>query len=166
MPKTSRSRRSASEKQPHTPKARPGPVLERADISTMLLELSDQFAPADLANLMVHEPALRATAERLPAQLSLLRQQLQLGLDCLRDHVDGKCPQIPFSTISLLGAAVYYFARAKDAIPDFLPRIGRLDDAAVMAIAFELGQEGIRRYCASKGRAGAAEALLGVPAPA
>ena len=82
----------------------------------------------------------------------MLGEQLSVALDCLRDHVDGACPQIPYYTISLLAAAVSYFADELDVIPDFLPRVGHLDDAVVMAMAYELGRDGLRRYCAWKGR--------------
>lgn len=128
-------------------------LLERSDVRTILLDLAQQLAPADVASLMAHEQVLRTTANHLPSpRLALLRDQLQMALDCLRDHVSGRCPQIPLFTISLLAAAVSYFGCANDVIPDFLPRIGRLDDAAVMALAFHLGQDGIRRYCAATGR--------------
>ena len=84
---------------------------------------------------------------------------LRVALDCLRDHVAGNCPQIPYSTISLLAAGVCYFADELDLVPDFLSRIGRLDDGAVMAMAFQLGADGIRRYCTATGRD--ADAVLG-----
>ena len=90
--------------------------------------------------------------------LALLCEQLNVALDCLHDHVAGACPQIPYHTISLLAAAVYYFTDSLDVIPDFLPRIGRLDDAVVMAMAFRLADPGVRRYCTWKGRD--ADALL------
>ena len=32
-----------------------------------------------------------------------------------------------------------------------LPRIGMIDDALVMAVACELGRDGIKRYCVWKG---------------
>lgn len=142
------------------------PLLNRADIRTILYELANRVAPADVTALLQTESELRKRAASLPADdLALLRDQLTLALDCLRDHVDGTCPQIPYYTISLLAAAVSYFADELDVIPDFLPRVGRLDDAVVMALAYELGRDGLRRYCAWKGRdAGALLRTGDVPA--
>lgn len=129
------------------------PLLNRADIRTILYELANRVAPADVTALMQSEHDLRDRAADLQsADLALLGEQLALALDCLRDHVDGACPQIPYYTISLLAAAVSYFADELDVIPDFLPRVGHLDDAVVMALAYELGRDGLRRYCAWKGR--------------
>ena len=88
--------------------------------------------------------------------MAIFRGQLELALDCLRDHVDHKCPQIPYATISLVAAAISYFSEPLDVIPDFLPRIGNLDDAAVMGMACELGGAGLQRYCDFTGRDAAA----------
>jgi uncharacterized membrane protein YkvA (DUF1232 family) len=147
--------------------ARRQPLLERSDIRLIVYELANRVAPADVTALLQAERDLRQRATRLQADnLHLLAEQLSLALDCLRDHVDGACPQIPYYTISLLAAAVSYFADELDVIPDFLPRVGRLDDAVVMAMAYELGRDGLRRYCAWKGRD--AHTVLpagGTPAP-
>ena len=117
------------------------------------MDLARDIAPADVAALLGREPELRRRATGLIAPpLTLLRHQLAVALDCLRDHVAGNCPQIPYSTISLLAAGVCYFADELDLVPDFLARIGRLDDGAVMAMAFQLGADGIRRYCTATGR--------------
>lgn len=140
-----KKRRSAS--------ARQRPLLERGDIRLIVYELANRVAPADVTALLQAERDLRQRAARLQADnLHLLAEQLSLALDCLRDHVDGACPQIPYYTISLLAAAVSYFADQLDVIPDFLPHIGQLDDAVIMAMAYELGRDGLRRYCAWKGR--------------
>jgi uncharacterized membrane protein YkvA (DUF1232 family) len=118
------------------------------------------MAPADVTALIGREQELRRRATQLTApQLALLRDQLALALDCLRDHVAGDCPQIPYSTISLLAAGVCYFADDLDLVPDFIARIGRLDDGAMMAMAFQLAADGVRRYCTARGRD--SDAVLG-----
>src|SRR5215470_12175841 len=128
------------------------PILTAADVRTILHDLATQLAPADVAALMSEEKTLRARADGLAdPQLLLLRAQLRLALDCLRDHIDGACPQIPYYTIALLAAAVSYFSNELDVVPDFLPHVGQLDDAVVMAMACRLGDAGLRRYCTWKG---------------
>jgi uncharacterized membrane protein YkvA (DUF1232 family) len=140
------SRATASGRRPAC--ARTAPLLERDDVRRMLVDLAGCLAPADVTAMMAREPELRQRAAALTAPpLALLRDQLTVALDCLRDHVAGNCPQIPYSTISLLAAGVCYFADELDLVPDFLSRIGSLDDGAVMAMAFQLGADGIRRYC-------------------
>jgi uncharacterized membrane protein YkvA (DUF1232 family) len=129
------------------------PLLRASDVRTILQDLTATVAPGDVADLLELEAMLRERAAKLKApQLALLRTQLDFALAVLRDHQDGACPQIPYSTISLLTAGVCYFADEMDVIPDFLPGVGRLDDAVVMAMAFEMAEDGIRRYCTWKER--------------
>ncbi len=128
------------------------PLLRAGDVRTIVQDLAATVAPGDVADLLELEELLRQRAASLQApELALLRTQLDFALDFLRDHLDGACPQIPYSTVSLLTAAVCYFADEVDVIPDFLPGVGRLDDAVVMLMAFEMAADGIRRYCTWKG---------------
>lgn len=134
-----------------TPRARP-PLLTRAEVVRAVLELANKLAPADVGDLFVAESSIRERAARLdgiPGRM--LRAQLDLALLCLKDHAAGRCPQIPYYAISLLAAGVAYLADQLDFVPDFLPRIGMLDDALVMAVACDLGRDGLKRYCTWKG---------------
>jgi uncharacterized membrane protein YkvA (DUF1232 family) len=129
------------------------PILDREDVRTILFDLATKLAPGDVTSLIERESDLRSQAAAMKEEdLSLLRAQIGLALDCLSDHVAGECPQIPYYTISLLAAGVYYFGDQLDVIPDFLPHIGRLDDAMVMAMACQLAADGLQRYCDWKGR--------------
>lgn len=152
------SKRKTAKKQPKrttTKKAATSPTLEAltalepSDLRTIVLESAGQLAPGDVETLMANEATVRRRASNVPAaSLPLFRAQLDLAIDILRDHHQGRCPQIPYRTISILAAAVLYFADEYDIIPDFLPRTGRLDDAAIMATAFNMARQGLERYCA------------------
>ncbi len=140
--------------------AQPQPILRPTDVRTIISDLATQLAPGDLTELMTHEQKLRKQAAALTAvDLAPLRSQVGLALDILRDHLDGACPQIPYYTVAVLAAAVHYFADEVDVIPDFLPHVGRLDDAAVMAMAWRMAHSGLRRYADWKGLS--ADAVLG-----
>jgi len=137
---------------PAKPRARKVPILRSDDIQEIVRDLGWVVAPRDVQQLLTEEDELRKQAHALgESRYQLLRQQLNLALDILRDFDEGECPQIPLATIAVLAAAVTYYSRSVDVIPDFLPHIGRLDDAAVMAMAFQLGEAGVRRYCDWKG---------------
>ena len=140
------------------------PILRPTDVRTILSDLATQLAPADVEELMAREKDLRAQAAALAdVELAPLRRQVDLALDVLRAHLDGACPQIPYYTLALLAAAVHYFSDELDVIPDFLPHVGRLDDAAVMAMAYRMADAGLRRYTTWKGLN--ADAVLGPRGP-
>jgi len=127
-------------------------LLTRAEVVHAVIELANKLAPADVGDLLVAESSIRERATKLggvPGRR--LRAQLELALVCLKDHAAGRCPQIPYYSISLLAAGVAYLADQLDFVPDFLPRIGMIDDALVMAVACDLGRDGLRRYCVWKG---------------
>lgn len=134
-----------------TKPARP-PLLTRAEVVRAVLELANKLAPADVGDLFVAESSIRERAAQLPGPPGRrLRAQLDLALLCLKDHAAGRCPQIPYYSISLLAAGVAYLADQLDFVPDVLPRLGMIDDALVMAVATELGRDGLKRYCVWKG---------------
>ncbi len=128
------------------------PLLTRAEVVDAVIELANKLAPADVGDLLVAESTIRERAANLSgAPGKVLRGELELALMCLKDHAAGRCPQIPYYSISLLAAGVVYLADQLDFVPDFLPRIGMIDDALVMAVAFDLGRDGLKRYCIWKG---------------
>jgi uncharacterized membrane protein YkvA (DUF1232 family) len=148
-----RPTRSARTKQVSLrPRATHRALLTRAEVVHAVIELANKLAPADVGDLLVAESSIRERATKLDGVPGrTLRAQLELALMCLKDHAAGRCPQIPYYSISLLAAGVTYLADQLDFIPDFLPRIGMIDDALVMAVACDLGRDGLRRYCVWKG---------------
>lgn len=123
------------------------PLLRKADFSSYLETRAREMAPRDVEMLLAQSGDARARAAKLSPRLG---EQMALAIDLLADHHSGEAAQIPFYTIGLLAEAVYYFLDPNDVIPDWIPEIGKLDDALVLELAFELGADGIRRYCAWK----------------
>ncbi len=123
------------------------PLLRKQDFSSYLEEKAREIAPRDVEVLLLDSEQARTAAFAVSDRIG---NQMSLALELLADHQSGECPQIPFYTISLLAEAVYYFLDPNDVIPDWIPDIGRLDDALVMELAFEQGVDGVQRYCAWK----------------
>jgi uncharacterized membrane protein YkvA (DUF1232 family) len=133
------------------PQRTPAPLITADELRRAIFELANILAPADVDDLLGSEDDLRERAGRVDGEAGkLFAAQLELAITCLRDHAAGECPQIPYFTISMLAAALAYLVDDLDLIPDFLPRIGTLDDALVMAMAFQLAEDGLRRYCTWK----------------
>lgn len=78
------------------------------------------------------EDKFRRLESDVPSALKTLWRDLQLMIAMLRDYVRGAYRSPPFGSMAAIAAAVIYFASPVDAIPDFLPGFGYLDDAGVL----------------------------------
>jgi len=64
----------------------------------------------------------------------------------LKDRASGKYTLTPWRTISALAAAVLYTLAPLDAIADFIPFMGYIDDAAVFAFALNFARLDLEAY--------------------
>ncbi len=115
-----------------------------------MLDRAALIAPGDVESLLGQAASARRKLAAHAQAPPRLQRQLDIALRMLGDHAARRCPQIPYHTVALLAAAVLYFLRPVDAVPDWLPRVGLSDDALIFELAFELGQAGVERYCAWK----------------
>ena len=151
--KSGARRQTSSRRKTTKPARQPAttPIITEDELRRLVFEHANTLAPADVEDLLGQESDLRERASALDGDRGeLLRAQLDLAIKCLYDHDAGRIPQIPYFTISLLAAGLAYLIDELDIIPDFLPGIGTLDDALVMAMSFRLAEDGLRRYCTFK----------------
>ena len=73
-----------------------------------------------------------------PAALAAIWTDIRDMAALLRDFVKGEYRDVPWGTITAVAAALLYFINPIDIIPDFLPVIGFIDDALVLALALKL----------------------------
>ena len=82
-------------------------------------------------------------ANKITGQLSLLAQMVKERWDEHRD--------LPWRTVAAFTVAIIYFIGPFDVIPDFIPVVGFLDDAAVLAFCFRLIQHDLKQYAIAEG---------------
>ena len=66
--------------------------------------------------------------------------------DIVRDYVKGNYKEVPVGSIIAALAALIYFVSPIDAIPDFIPVVGYLDDVTVIAVALQFIQSDLEEY--------------------
>ncbi len=79
---------------------------------------------------------------------SLLKyfEQIKIMISMVKDYARGNYKVIPVSTIlGIAGSLIYVFSPI-DAIPDFIPLAGLIDDAGVIAVCLSLLNSDIERY--------------------
>ena len=66
--------------------------------------------------------------------------------DLLSDYFDGTYPNLPLSTIVAVLGGLLYLVLPTDAIADFFPLLGYLDDAGVLAFVIATEKEDMKEY--------------------
>ena len=72
--------------------------------------------------------------------------QFQDMLDMIKDYLSGQYQKVPVKTIILLLTAVLYFLTPFDALPDFIPILGMIDDVSVILWIYKNVVEDIEQY--------------------
>ncbi len=72
--------------------------------------------------------------------------QIPLMINLIRSYLKKEYTNVPIGSILAILGALIYFLSPVDLIPDILPGIGKLDDAAVIAIALKLVSTDLECY--------------------
>jgi uncharacterized membrane protein YkvA (DUF1232 family) len=89
-------------------------------------------------------------AQSASAEAQKLAKQAKLLYMMLRDTVSGKF-KAPWVTVAAITACLLYLINPIDIIPDFIPGVGLIDDALVVALCISLVRIDLRRYAAEMG---------------
>lgn len=86
----------------------------------------------------------------IPKALTSLWGDVKLLTSLVRDYVKGDYRAIPFKSIAAITGAILYFVSPVDAIPDFIPVLGYLDDAVVLRLCLKTVQDSLQKYKEAK----------------
>jgi uncharacterized membrane protein YkvA (DUF1232 family) len=78
-------------------------------------------------------------------------KRIEIFISMVRDYRRKEYRQIPWRVIATLVFAILYFINPFDLIIDFIPGIGFIDDAAVIAFVFASLEFELKRYAKWKG---------------
>ena len=67
-------------------------------------------------------------------------------INLVKDFIDKEYTDIPFATIIAVLGGLLYLANPLDVVPDFLPGLGQVDDAAVILLCIRLCQVDLDNY--------------------
>ena len=88
-----------------------------------------------LERKLAHIPVVGGMLSEIPTLIALVKAYLE------KRYLD-----IPIGAIIAIVASLIYFLSPIDLMPDFLPAIGLVDDAAVIALAFKLVHDDVKEY--------------------
>ncbi len=78
----------------------------------------------------------REKARRKRGPLTEVWDKIQLMFSLFEDWLKGNYKEIPIGSIIMIIVTLIYFVIPTDLIPDFIVGVGYIDDAAVLAFAF------------------------------
>lgn len=109
---------------------------------------AERVKDADLKSVLEKEAQIRELASQGP--LSKVFQEIQLLLALIRAYWTGEYREIPWYSIAAIVSSLLYVLSPIDLIPDFLPLVGYVDDAAVIAACLAMVREDLARFKAKK----------------
>lgn len=93
--------------------------------------------------------AARKAEEKMKKNWSVfkkLKHQLSLFVSIVKDYSSGAYSKIPRHSIVAILAALIYVVVPFDAIPDFVPGIGFIDDLSVITFVFNQVAKDLKKY--------------------
>jgi len=110
----------------------------------------ENFEEEDLNNVLEDEEEIKSKFES-KGKLQRYVDDAQLLFNLLRDYANGNYKEVPFNVVAAIGGALLYVLSPIDLIPDFIPIVGYLDDAAVIAFCLNLIEKDLISYKVWKG---------------
>ncbi len=126
-------------------------LFSKEDIETEHKKKQEDFEEKDVDRIIEEEQKIISKFES-KGKLQRYMDDAKLLFNMVRDYASGNYREIPFNIIAAIGGALLYVLSPIDLIPDFLPVIGYLDDAAVIAFCLNLTERDLAAYKAWKNR--------------
>jgi uncharacterized membrane protein YkvA (DUF1232 family) len=110
--------------------------FDDSDARRQFDDYSRKATPGDVELVLEHEEQIFAKADKGPLAkfIGTIRDLMQM----IAAYSNGSYREVPWSTIAAAVGALVYVLSPIDAIPDFIPGLGLVDDAAVLAVAMKM----------------------------
>lgn len=141
---------AAPRKKPSTPKA---PRLDKripskTQAKRIVEKGAKKISEKDIEK--VHKKSKEIEEQFTKGPLREFLDNAKLLLDVVSDYCTGKYRQIPYFSLAAIVFTLLYVLSPIDLIPDFIPVVGQLDDAAVVSICLFLVLQDLKEYEAWK----------------
>lgn len=114
--------------------------------------LDDGATPEDASKVEQAVANRQRILERVlgSATLAPYLDQVKVLLQMLQDYAKGSYREIPWWSIGSIATALLYILMPLDALPDFIPVAGFLDDAVVLKLCLDMVTKDLEQYRRSK----------------
>ncbi len=114
---------------------------------------SARITDADVGRVIDRADELDRTFEKLGGDEKMKRfiSRMRLFMMMVRDYWEGAYSAVPWTIIASVVFAVFYLLNPLDLVPDIIPVVGFLDDAAVCALVWKAAGSDLKKYARWKG---------------
>ncbi len=127
------------------------PEIDEIKLREEMEKGTKKLSPDDIEDLLHKKEKFYEKTRKTPGSFSKMINQLKLLFEMIMAYWNQEYREIPWSTIAASLFAVLYFITPVDLVPDFIPVLGYVDDATVVALTIKLIQDDMKKYCAHKG---------------
>ena len=114
------------------------------DAQAALMAVSAKVGDEDIKRLLKNKKKLEDMSRKGP--LESFFDDIKMMFSMVKDYASRSYTDIPFGTIAAIAGSLLYVLSPIDLIPDFIPGIGLVDDAAVVAACLRLVKIDIDKY--------------------
>lgn len=115
------------------------------DVKKMFDEERSKITREDIKDLINKENKVIDRVKKYGPLVDYL-EDVKTFYALIKDYINGEYTDVPWWTIAAIGAALAYIINPFDVIPDFIPVIGYLDDAAVLTLCLKMVKKDIEKY--------------------
>lgn len=119
-------------------------ILKKID-KDYILAHAQKMGNSDFAKVLRESETIQKLAAK-DGPLQKFVNDVTLLIALVKDYYTGTYRDIPIKSVAAIAFTLLYVLNPLDLIPDFLPGIGQLDDAAVVALCLKIIKDDLTRY--------------------
>lgn len=122
------------------------------NINEKVAEVFDNIKDRPYSESDVEEVVQNANdiLSKVTGALTRFKEDISGMISLVKDYKNGSYREVPTKTIVAVVGALLYVLAPINLIPDFIPVVGQLDDAAVVGLCLKLVDADIQKYLAWK----------------
>ncbi|GAU08985.1 YkvA family protein [Desulfoplanes formicivorans] len=119
-------------------------ILKKID-KDFILSKAEKLGNTDFAKVLKESETIQKLAAK-EGPLQKFVNDVTLLIALVKDYYTGTYRDIPIKSVAAIAFTLLYILNPLDLIPDFLPGIGQLDDAAVVALCLKIIRDDLDKY--------------------
>lgn len=120
-------------------------TFSRKEAEAVIMKQAPKVTARDLEKVLDKTEVIREKFENTGPPGKFIGD-FKLLIAVIKDYWKGDYRKMPFFSIAAIVAALLYVINPFDIIPDFIPVIGYLDDAAVIAACLAMVRQDLHNY--------------------